>query len=132
VIVIDASALTCFIMMEYGYEKTAAYIKDSISVDHVVKEVGNAIWKAYIKNYITEDDALKRFLNLIKLTKYVIKLINEIDLIEEADEIAIKSKIPLYDSLYIALALKEKAKLLTLDATQAQAAEKYGIEIIKV
>jgi predicted nucleic acid-binding protein len=132
VIVIDASALTCFIMMEYGYEKIADYIKDSISVDHIVKEVGNAIWKACIKNYITKDDALKRFLNLIKLTKYVIKLVNEIDLIEKASEIAIKSKITLYDSIYIALALKEKAKLLTLDATQAQAAEEYGIEIIKV
>lgn len=61
----------------------------------------------------------------------MIKLIDEIDLIEEAGEIAIKSKITLYDSLYIALALKEKAKLLTLDAMQAQAAEEYGVEIIK-
>jgi hypothetical protein len=43
VIVIDALALTCFIMMEYGYEKIVDYIKDSISIDHVVKEVGNAI-----------------------------------------------------------------------------------------
>jgi predicted nucleic acid-binding protein len=103
-----------------------------INFSVLVKEVGNAIWKAFIKNYITKDDALKRFLNLIKLTKYVIKLVNEIDLIEKANEIAIKTKITLYDSLYIALALKEKAKLLTLDDTQAQAAEEYGIEIIKV
>lgn len=42
-IVIDASVLTNFIMMERGYEKTVTYIKDSISVDHIVKEVGNAI-----------------------------------------------------------------------------------------
>lgn len=117
-------------MMEYGYEKIADYIKDSISIDHVVKEVGNAIQKAYIKNYITEDNALKRFLNLIKLTKYVIKLINEIDLIEKAGEIAIKSKISLYDSLYIALALKEKAKLLSMLFKLKQL--KNGIEIIKV
>jgi predicted nucleic acid-binding protein len=79
-----------------------------INFSVLVKEVGNAIWKAFIKNYIT------------------------IDLIEKANEIAIKTKITLYDSLYIALALKEKAKLLTLDDTQAQAAEEYGIEIIKV
>lgn len=60
----------------------------------------------------------------IKL-KYVIKLINEIDLIEKASEIAIKNKISLYDSLYIALALKEGAKLLTLDTIQAQAAKEW-------
>ena len=100
-IVIDASVLTSFIMMERGYEKTSTYIKDSMSVDHIVKEVGNAIWKAYIKNYVTEDDALKRFLNLVKLARHVIRLINEMGLIEEAGEIAMKSRITLYMTPYI-------------------------------
>ncbi|MBS7658176.1 MAG: type II toxin-antitoxin system VapC family toxin [Candidatus Bathyarchaeia archaeon] len=98
----------------------------------IVIEVGNTVWKAYVRNYITKDDALNRFLNLIKLTKYAIKLINEMDLIEEAGEIAIKNKINLYDSLYIALALKEGTKLLTLDAIQVQTAERYCVEAIKV
>ncbi|MEM2902806.1 MAG: type II toxin-antitoxin system VapC family toxin [Candidatus Bathyarchaeia archaeon] len=131
-IVIDASTLASFIMMEPGYEKVATYIKNSMSVDHIVKEVGNVIWKAYIRNYVTEEEALKRFLNLLKLTRYVIKLVDEMDLIEEASEMAIKDKISLYDSLYIALALEEDAKMLTLDAAQAQTAERYGVEAIKV
>jgi predicted nucleic acid-binding protein len=132
VIVVDASILTSFILMEHGYEKITAYIRDSMSLDHILKEAGNAIWKAYIKGYIAERDASERFLNLIKLTRHVMKLINETELIGEAGEIAIKNKISLYDSLYIALALREKAKLLTLDSVQAEAAERCGVEVIRV
>ncbi len=130
-IVIDASALTAFIMMVKEYQYITNYIKECISVDHIVKEVGNSIWKAHIRGYISNNDAIKRFEILIKLIKNVIQLINEIDLIEEAMKIAMENKITIYDSLYIALAFKKKIPLLTIDNTQAKIAKKYNLEVVK-
>jgi len=131
VIVIDASALTAFIMKEESYQYISSYIKECISVDHIIKEVGNSIWKAYVRGYISNNDAIKRFEILIKLMKNVIQLINEIDLIEEAMKIAMENKITIYDSLYIALAFKKKIPLLTIDNTQAKIAKKYNLEVVK-
>ncbi len=117
-------------MMERGHEEIAGYLKDSISVDHIAKEVGNTIWKAYAKGLITRDDALGRFSN--KLTRLVIRLFGEMDLIEDAIGIAIDEGITLYDSLYVALASREGAALLTLDSAQARAAEKRGVKAIQI
>ncbi|MEM2225806.1 MAG: type II toxin-antitoxin system VapC family toxin [Candidatus Bathyarchaeia archaeon] len=131
-IVIDASALASLLMMERGHEKIARHLKDSISVNQVAKEVGNAIWKAYARGFITKEDALGRFSDLIKLTKLVVRLFDEMDLIEDAIGIAIDESITLYDSLYVALALREGAELLTLDRDQARAARNRGIKVIEI
>ncbi|MEM3462699.1 MAG: type II toxin-antitoxin system VapC family toxin [Candidatus Bathyarchaeia archaeon] len=131
-IVIDASALASLLMMECGHEEIAGYLKDSISVDQVAKEVGNAIWKAHARGFITKEDALGRFSDLIKLTRLVVRLFDEMDLIEDAIGIAIDEGITLYDSLYVALALREGAELLTLDRDQARAARNRGIKVIEI
>ncbi|WP_252900442.1 hypothetical protein [Vulcanisaeta sp. JCM 14467] len=48
-IVIDASALTAFILKEPGWQSLSKYIMNSVSVDHIIKEVMNAIWKAQVR-----------------------------------------------------------------------------------
>ena len=45
-IVVDASLLAAFVLGEPGWERLASYVRGSCSVDHVVKEVANAIWKS--------------------------------------------------------------------------------------
>jgi predicted nucleic acid-binding protein len=45
VIVIDASVLASFLRKEPGWEKLVNYIKNGISVDLIVKEVNNILWK---------------------------------------------------------------------------------------
>ncbi len=55
-IVIDASALTKYVLHEEGWEAVSTYIKGAkplYSVDHFVKEVGNAIWRySYLRKTI--------------------------------------------------------------------------------
>jgi predicted nucleic acid-binding protein len=46
VIVIDASALVAFFLREDGWETLKPYVKTGFSVDHVVKEFYNAVWRA--------------------------------------------------------------------------------------
>lgn len=131
-IIVDSSALASLVMMERGHEEIAGYVKGSASVDHVAKEVGNVIWKAHARGFIGKDDAMRRFSNLVKLARHAMRLFDEMDLIEDAIGIAIDNKITLYDSLYIALALREGAALLTLDELQARVAEKYNVKTIEI
>ena len=47
-IIIDASTLTEYVLHEENWEIISTYIKKMkplYSIDHVIKEVGNAIWK---------------------------------------------------------------------------------------
>lgn len=131
-IVVDASALTAFIMMEEGSQEVANYLKESISVDHIIKEVGNAVWKAYVRGYITGEDAIKRFNILMETAVNVMEIVSEVDLIGEAMKIAMENNITLYDALYVALALKRRIPLLTMDEGQAETAKKYNLNVIKL
>jgi predicted nucleic acid-binding protein len=69
VIVIDASTLAKFVLKEENWERVYELLsKETISVDHVVKEVANAIWKHYsIHKACSLDVAIKRFQLLRKI-----------------------------------------------------------------
>jgi len=45
VIVVDASAVIAFILREEGWENLKPYMKKGLSVDHLVKEFYNAVWR---------------------------------------------------------------------------------------
>ncbi|MHA1590061.1 MAG: type II toxin-antitoxin system VapC family toxin [Candidatus Njordarchaeales archaeon] len=124
--VIDASALAKYILKEPNWREIEKYLINAMSVDHVVKEVSNAIWKAYIRGFITIKDVEKKLHALMKLIGINIVLVNELELLEKAVEIAIKERIPVYDSLYIALAERERKPLITSDKKQAAIYEKRG------
>ena len=130
-IVIDASALASFILLEPGWDKLAPYMKEGLTVDHAIKEVLNAIWKAQRKGLLEEKNAKMKASLLIELTKVNIHLIDEKTLIEDAFDISLRDKITVYDALYIALALKKLLPLLTLDELQASAAMRLGLKVIR-
>ncbi len=64
-IVIDASALTKYILHEEGWETISGYVRERkplYSIDHVIKEVGNAIWKhCRLRKIIGQDEAIELF-----------------------------------------------------------------------
>jgi predicted nucleic acid-binding protein len=60
--VIDASVLASFLRKEPGREKLANYIKNVISVDLIVKEVRNVLWKDYyVRRSIDKDTVLELY-----------------------------------------------------------------------
>lgn len=129
-IVIDASALASFILLEPGWERIAPYVKHCASVDHVVKEVTNTIWKAYITGRISKRNAEEKHKVLMKLIGVNIKLYSEEQVISDALQLSIELKLPIFDTLYIALAKKLKLPLLTLDLKQKRKAEEVNVETI--
>lgn len=130
--IIDASSLTKYVLREKGWDEVRRVLEEeSVSVDHVLKEVANAIWKkAVILRLESIEVAWKRYQALRKLVEgNIIVLDNELNLLEEAFRIALENHITIYDALYIAQALSLNATLVTSDKKQAQVAEKLGVKV---
>ena len=130
---VDASSLTAFILKEPGWRGLSRYLKLGISVDHVVKEVLNALWRAYaLKGVIGVQEAIQLFRILESMIGVNILLEPEERYLNRAFKIALDSKITVYDALYIALAAEKRLPLLTLDEKQKDAARAVGIKIIDI
>ncbi|RLE86885.1 MAG: PIN domain nuclease [Thermoprotei archaeon] len=135
-IVIDASALAKYVLHEDGWEEVSRYIREMrplYSVDHVLKEVANAIWKhAFIRKLITAKVALQLYNLLERLTvSQAIILEDELKYVKRAIEIALKHGITVYDALYIAQAEK-LGELLTSDEIQESISRELRIRVYMV
>jgi predicted nucleic acid-binding protein len=131
VIVIDASVLAGFLRKGPCWENLANYMKNVISVDLIVKEVSNVLWKDYyVRKSVDKDTVLELYRLMKSLLGVNILLENEEKYLDDAFEIAILMGVSIYDALYIAQAKKNKLPLITLDMKQKEAAEKVGVEVI--
>jgi predicted nucleic acid-binding protein len=129
--VVDASAVIAFFLREEGWEALVPYMKQTVSVDHVVKEFYNAVWKA---TYLTKTLDRESARSVIKLFNTYLKknvvLVPEAKYIDEAFSIALEKGVPIYDALYIALAIGERVPSLTFDEKQRSAALELGIRVL--
>ena len=130
-IVIDTSILVKFILKEEDWNKVADFLKaGTISVDLVIKETVNAIWKRVMRKEISLEEAKDMFEAMKEILNKAVIIENEMDYIDEAFEISIRRNVTVYDSLYIALAKKKKLELLTADEIQAQVASLEEVRAI--
>ncbi len=81
-------------------------------------EVANALWKAVIKQKIDADAAAESF-RLVSDLK--IPTISSFDLVPHALQLATTHRRTVYDSVYVVLALRVKANLITADERLANA-----------
>lgn len=135
-IVIDASSLTKYVLREKNWEEIKEYLlyDDVVSIDLVIKEVLNAIWKHYsLLKLISLETAYAKKNILSKITNEGITEIESQDkYLDLAFELALENKITIYDALYIAQAIKKHAELLTSDEKQAKIAKSININTIFV
>jgi len=134
VIVVDASALAKLILREEGWESVTKHLaaEESITVDHALKEVLNAVWKAArLRGLIDPGLAYEKHRALMLLVeKGVVHVEPEEAYLDDAFRIAMEAGLTVYDSLYLAQAGRRQAKLLTCDTRQAKAAEEQGIDVV--
>ena len=112
-IVVDASALTKYILKEYNWRNIRKVLEEeAISLDHVVKEVANAIWKRSAVLNQEPPDVARARLQLLKrlVSKDVVGVENGLEYLDEAFEIAVENGITVYDALYIAQAIAHRAE----------------------
>lgn len=129
-IVIDASSLSKYLLKEENWREVRKYLAMGVySVDHIIKEVSNAIWKhAILFNRITKDTATILHKQLKRMVEEEILILEPENLyVDKAFEISLNHKITFYDSIYIAQALKY-GELLTSDQKQAEISKKLNIK----
>ncbi|MGC9010373.1 MAG: type II toxin-antitoxin system VapC family toxin [Sulfolobales archaeon] len=130
--VIDASTLAKYLLREENWEEVEEYLSKTVySIDHVIKEIANAIWRhSIIRGYISKEMAFTIYRHFLKLIDAgVIIIESQEKYIDQAFKIALENNITVYDALYISQALKY-GKLLTSDYEQASIARKLGVETI--
>lgn len=127
--VIDASTLAKFILKEDGWEEVAEHLRAGTqSVDHIVKEVANAIWKRYRQGQASREESEIMLSALKEIHERAVKIEGELIYMDEAIRIAFNRDITIYDSLYIAMAKEKGVKLLTSDRTQSSAATSENVD----
>jgi predicted nucleic acid-binding protein len=129
VIVIDSSVLVKLLSREEGWREARRLVAEgSMTVDLAIKEVANALWKKILRGEVDLQTVLEIVSDLS--SGNVVKLVGQEDLMRDALELAVKTRITVYDALFIALAKKTGLRLATADREQARAAEQAGVEVV--
>jgi predicted nucleic acid-binding protein len=102
--------------------------KRCVTLNLAIKEAINALWKRAIMGGLEEGYAneVARFF----LDSSVVRVEGQDQLLEEALSVAIRRKITIYDSIFIALAKRKGLSLLTSDRRQAEAAIEEGVKVV--
>jgi predicted nucleic acid-binding protein len=120
--VVDANVVVKWFIPEVYSDKAARLLADFrshrldiIAPDILVAEVGNTLWKRSIKiRDISAADAAASYTDFLDLG---VPLHSSATIAENAISIATAEQHPLYDTLYISLALKRGCEFVTADET---------------
>ena len=74
---------------------------------------------------LSYNDAMRALTALTEIVPQLLLINSSINYMRRALEISVKEKLPIYDSLYIALAESRNSKLATGDKRQFEVAVKY-------
>ena len=118
--VVDASVAIKWFLPEPLSDKAALLLRDSLHAgarltapDLFIPEVGNALWKrAVLLKDIEEQEARKMFSDLLRLH---LTLVPSFTIAERAYELAVQERHPVYDTLYLALAIRRHCQFVTAD-----------------
>ncbi len=131
---IDASIVAKYILKEPNWQQVDELFetRDCISLDLMLIEVSNVIWKHQrLLSDITEEVAREHLTLLQYLSRDVLIIENAQVFLIDALELSMRERIPIYDSLYIVQALNT-GLLVTSDKKQKNIAEKEGVAVILI
>jgi predicted nucleic acid-binding protein len=134
--VIDATAVVAFCLNEQGLnkERVASHLRSGVvSVDLVRVESANAILVAKRRGVVQESQATLALSSMLEISRDNIKMVPQDDnLISDAFEIGQSANLAIYELLYLSLARRVDASLLSKDTRQIRAARELGIEIEEI
>ena len=124
----DASVATKWYAEEPGTAEAVIILRrsDLIAPEVIFAEVANAFWKRVRRGVSSPDQANAA---LAQLPQDVGRTMPIGELAAEALRLAIEHDHPIYDCLYVALARRENAPLVTADQRLAALAERAGVTV---
>jgi predicted nucleic acid-binding protein len=123
----DASALVRLVVFDPASPAVDAVLASAGSVatpDFALVECANALWKHAAFGVLSPREAASRLETLSRLD---VMFQDAAPLLPAALEIAMALRHPVYDCLYVALAMAEDAELVTCDRRLAETARDAGL-----
>ena len=118
-IVVDASVAAKWLFSELDSDRAAALLHEtvqgrlkSLAPDILPAEIGNVLAKRVLRGLLREQQALAEY---ERFQRSCPALISNKTLAESALRLALRRRHPIYDCLYLALALEARCDLLTAD-----------------
>ena len=112
-IVVDASVALKWVLPENGSDVALALRSQSLAApSHWLIEAGNALWRYVQTNRIPVADAV---LSLRELAGAPVISVAGEEILPQAFDIATRLQHPVYDCLYLALAVREDCHVVTAD-----------------
>lgn len=112
-LVVDASVAVKWVVDEEGSDAAAELaIEDLEAPDLLYVEAANVLWTKAQRRELTEAEAAER---LALLLEAPLRLIPSKGLLERAQALAFELEHPVYDCVYLALALDRNTELVTAD-----------------
>jgi predicted nucleic acid-binding protein len=114
-LVIDASVAVKWFLPEPDADRAASLLDGRhrlIAPDLLWIEVASVLWKITRRGSLTADEAQRI---LADAGAFPVEIIDSLDLLPDALRIANAADRTVYDSLYVALAFREKGTLVTAD-----------------
>lgn len=128
-IVLDASAALRLVLGLEGANDLAGPLQDCslvLAPELLCSEVANGLWKYVRARHITADQAVAHYNDAIALTD---SLISDREIVVEALAEAGARDHPVYDLLYVVVARRNGASLLTRDKRLARLATTMGVGV---
>ena len=121
--VIDASAAAKWLFMEPDSDKAQELLKrvndgqeTLIAPDLILAEIGSMLWKRVLREGVSIADATAQFGRFKRVRLGLVELRG---LVDSALLLALQQRHPIYDCLYLALALDAGCNLITADEKTA-------------
>lgn len=96
--------------------------------DIFVPVAANTAWKAHMIGGVPIEDCLNAYRDAVEFVDHIH---DSSDLAEESIDMACRTRMPVYDSLYITLARRLAAQLVTLDKRLAKAAIAQSVRVVE-
>jgi predicted nucleic acid-binding protein len=115
-VVIDASVAVKWFVPEPGSIAAAALLAAPIlrvAPDLLTAELGNILWKKVARKELSHSDALS--IAAAFVSHVPLELRSSMNLLQGALEIAVHLRCPVYDGLYVGLAVDEGCQVVTAD-----------------
>jgi predicted nucleic acid-binding protein len=113
--VVDTSVAIKWYLAELHWQPARRLLgasHDLIAPDFLYLELGNVLWKYVIRGELERNDAVQILTDLQQLSLRVVPATADL---HQALHLAMEFGRTMYDSLYVALAIREKARMVTAD-----------------
>lgn len=128
-LIVDASVAARWYLPEDGAEEAERILLSDtplIAPQLVIAELGNAVWKRVRKGEVSAEDAV----DIVERAMSAFSALTPLpELAVSAMALSAKLNHPIYDCFYLALAVRENARLVTADKRLHGIRRQAGVEV---